>query len=480
MSSANTHLTPADDTASHIPKPHAQLTTGGTGPCDLRVPISDSPTDEFQQPSLLRQLWFDDQQYLAFKLDLFLSGTVTTMDYFSFGFIAAALVYQVYRFIFFFSAISIVRVLQSDGSTSSTPVSNAIFNLLVFSNIVQVLSICLCLAWVGIVLSLRSTNSLNSTAPGSEPPHYRCLSDFLGGVNRLALAWKHSSHRELLFESAAFLFPLSACLQLFAHTHAGACVPGSPTAALLYCIPASGTLPSGRVFLAFIAPIMVQSVAHLVRVRSVLINWLMTCAFVFASAARIEDLALEFVHILSALICLFIILRMDQFGRECHVVHMRELALQDAARRLELAESRAINARLEIEVLKTEKQVLESSSKEICTLMGNVAHDLKTPIQAISTGLELLRYLLCGFTGEQTNGDRIYMYYFNKWHLSRHLYFSFLFLLQVRVCPVQQFERGSLSCLAQLAGCRSLVVFEPRRKHRGRVSIHEGKRESQH
>jgi hypothetical protein len=371
--------------------------TCASGP-DLLVPISD-PAQPFQQPSqasLVRQLselWFDNQQYLAFKLDLFLSNSVTTMDYFSFGFVAAALVYQIYRFLLFFSAISVVRVVGSDGSTTS--VSNSIFNLLIFSNIVQILSICLCLAWLGIVLLLRSSDSLNSTAPEVELLHPSRLSDFVASVNKLALAWKQSSHRELLFESAAFLFPLSACLQLFAHASTGACVSGNPTAALLYCIPVGGTLPSGRVFLAFISPIIVQSVAHVVRVRSVLISWLMTCAFVFVSAVRIGDLALEIVHILSALLCLFIILRMDQFGRECYVVHMRELALQDAARRLELAESHAINARLEIEVLKTEKQLLESSSKEICTLMGNVAHDLKTPIQAISTGLELLRYLLC-------------------------------------------------------------------------------------
>ena len=401
MSSAGALATPARTAtqdlrmAAEIPDPPG---TPVLAPCDaaqvpapagadLLVPIPDPDPPERSTPLVvpfLHQIWHDNEEYISFKLELFLSGSVTAMDHLTFWFSVIALVYQVYRTSMFFAVISDVHVIVRNGGTRL--ISNAIFIQLIFGNIFQILSIFGCIAWLGMVLFLRRSDLSR---------HCRSFSGILSRAKELALAWKQSINRELLFDSATLLYTLSACLQLYAQSSAGACSPDTTGAELYFCIPAGGNLPSGRVFLVFIAPIITQSVFHVGRVRIVLLSWLLTCLFVFASAVRNGDLAFEIVHILSALLCLLIILRMDQFGRECYVVHIRELALQDAARRLELAESRAVNARLEIEVLKTEVLKTEASSKEICTLMGNVAHDLKTPIQAISTGLELLRYLLC-------------------------------------------------------------------------------------
>ncbi len=59
----------------------------------------------------------------------------------------------------------------------------------------------------------------------------------------------------------------------------------------------------------------------------------------------------------------------------------------------ELSTSKEGNIRLEIAFLRSEKQMLESNSSQLRALMGNVAHDLKTPLQAIAMGIELLRYV---------------------------------------------------------------------------------------
>jgi signal transduction histidine kinase len=61
--------------------------------------------------------------------------------------------------------------------------------------------------------------------------------------------------------------------------------------------------------------------------------------------------------------------------------------------RNELAAANAANATLEIALLRAEKQTIESNSRELRALMGNVAHDLKTPLQAISMGIEVFRYV---------------------------------------------------------------------------------------
>ncbi len=49
---------------------------------------------------------------------------------------------------------------------------------------------------------------------------------------------------------------------------------------------------------------------------------------------------------------------------------------------------------LERTLLETEKTNVETRSAELRSMMGNVAHDLKTPIQSIAMGVELLRYIL--------------------------------------------------------------------------------------
>lgn len=57
----------------------------------------------------------------------------------------------------------------------------------------------------------------------------------------------------------------------------------------------------------------------------------------------------------------------------------------------ELASANETNALLEVSLLRSEKQTLESNSSQLRAMMGNMAHDLKTPMQAVCMGIELCR-----------------------------------------------------------------------------------------
>jgi hypothetical protein len=152
------------------------------------------------------------------------------------------------------------------------------------------------------------------------------------------------------------------------------------------CTPSTFSLPSDRVSIIFITPIVAHVYLPSMRLSASLVSWLVGCTCIAASYVRI-GVFIDTFNLLTAAFVPMILFKFDAAVWSSFTLH--EQTVLDAERALSAVErTRA----LERTILETEKANVETRSAELRSMMGNVAHDLKTPIQSIAMGVELLRY----------------------------------------------------------------------------------------
>lgn len=344
--------------------------------------LTHASRSEYALVPYLQQLWFDDPEYLRFKPELLLASKTTMLDRFSWLFTVFALSFSLFRIGIYFGNLSHFRVAAPPpgaGLGGYAAIPGLAFNEQICAFVFMTGCLVFSLLYVGALFTLREHDAASHS-----------LSPVVTQMNALALAWIESPRVRLLFDLTAVLSVSGCGFDLLAAASTGSCLPDNAASWLLFCTPDGSKIPPDRVILAVFASVFVQAFMPAIRVRSILLCWALSCVFVLISTFKAD--VPDYMNVIGCGFCIFIILQMDEFGRDCFALHLRDLAVQEAERKLEIASSQKANADLEIALLKAEKSALETNSKAIRSIMGNVAHDLKTPIQSITIGLDLLRF----------------------------------------------------------------------------------------
>jgi hypothetical protein len=205
-------------------------------------------------------------------------------------------------------------------------------------------------------------------------------------VQSLAARLKASEAVSNLTGFTCIVCTLRMSLHLLYFTTLDACIEPPPfTATIPVCNPSGMGLPSDRAALALIMPVLVLVFMPCMRLWAALFSWLIGCVCMALAYARI-GVFVDTYNVLFAFCALYMLVRVDAFMWSAYQLHCS--TLHEAARReFGLQRTRS----LEMALIEAEKKALQVSTSELRALMGNVAHDLKTPIQSISSGVELLR-----------------------------------------------------------------------------------------
>jgi signal transduction histidine kinase len=196
-------------------------------------------------------------------------------------------------------------------------------------------------------------------------------------------------------ESRLYPFALSLCsiimslnhgLKLLWFTTLESCLVAPTSVSPGSCTPSTFSLPSDRVSIIFIIPIVAHVYLPSMRLSASLVSWLLGCTCIAASYVRI-GVFVDTLNLLTAAFVPVILFKFDAAVWSSFTLH--EQTVLDAERALSAVERTRV---LERTILETDKANVETRSAELRSMMGNVAHDLKTPIQSIAMGVELLRY----------------------------------------------------------------------------------------
>jgi signal transduction histidine kinase len=195
-------------------------------------------------------------------------------------------------------------------------------------------------------------------------------------------------------QSAAFSYFLSGAaightlhlgLKLIWFTTLAPCTAAPESLISQTCSPAMFSLPADRVAILVLVPLIAQLFLPAVRLGSSLISWLVGCVCLAVAYARLGVFADTFV-LLAVFFVPFLLIKSDTAMWSSFTLY--EQTRRDAEYALSAAEW---TRTLERTILENEKLNVETRAAELRSMMGNVAHDLKTPIQSIAMAVELLR-----------------------------------------------------------------------------------------
>ena len=198
-------------------------------------------------------------------------------------------------------------------------------------------------------------------------------------VQARAFRFLTSSHFSLFVGATCALASVRMGLNMLWLTELDACTaPPQLTVAIPSCNPAGMSLPSDRVALALAMPVIALVYLPGLRLCVAIISWAFVCACMCVFYAR-KGALVESYQVLNAACFLYILIKIDAF---------MWAAFRLQARRAVVAER---TLALEVALAESKRHAVESTSAELRALMGNVAHDLKTPILAITMTIDLLR-----------------------------------------------------------------------------------------
>jgi hypothetical protein len=208
-----------------------------------------------------------------------------------------------------------------------------------------------------------------------------------GCLHTAAMGFKLSSWLPSCVSLLSVLSTLRFGLHLIWYASLDACAsPPALTPSIPACSPSGMSLPSDRVAIMFLMPLLVLVFMPGMQFGASVLSWLIGCVCMCIAYA-LKGVFVDSYNALNAFFFLYALLKIDTVMWTAFVLYRS--AVHNTARSAAAA-SRA--RQLEVALTDAEKKTLESNSAELRALMGNVAHDLKTPIQSISMGIELLRY----------------------------------------------------------------------------------------
>lgn len=289
---------------------------------------------------------------------------------------------------FAFDAISIALLVVAQMSMFGTRLAlYRAFSLTTYFTIVVVLSdLCCVIFWSYIIITMCGRFGLAASI---------CKK-----INNSTL------YREVL-DLVTILSVVTAGVYLFARVEGGQCPSETNIWLSQQCNPVgrAGSIPEDTVLLNYLMPVIAQVVFKGVRFRTIVIAWAVATACVTGAICSIQGWV-QIYTILYSVFFLYISYEIERFMRVAYVQTLQTLVQTEGERDLESLrrdqEFTAERARLELHIItiqgvhdmqqaEQEKRAMELERDHLRSLIGNVAHDLKTPIQAISMGVEILK-----------------------------------------------------------------------------------------
>jgi hypothetical protein len=265
-------------------------------------------------------------------------------------------------------AWSVAFTISGDATSTSLG-----FALAKASEIARIMSFCVLAIVAGSSIML---NNIDPSTTGR-----------LATMRSIALAVQNSAVFPYAVSFLSIGFTTQLGLKLLWFTTLESCTAAPSLFGAKVCAPSNFSLPADRVAIIFIAPIIVQVFFPSTRLSSLLCSWLIGCICIALSYARI-GVFVDSLNLLTAVFVPIIMFKFDAAMWSSFTLHTQ--TLRDAER--ELAAAQRTRA-LERTLMETEKHAIETREADLRSIMGNVAHDLKTPIQSISMGIELLRFV---------------------------------------------------------------------------------------
>lgn len=198
--------------------------------------------------------------------------------------------------------------------------------------------------------------------------------------------WLCFCHKWRIEDIIIITTTFSGGLNLIARVFNGQCNDLNNIWSSLQCNPTAdlGSLPLDQVCLLYLTPLMCQSVFRVVTAEALTFSWILILIFVLTSSVQVGGL-LQVWMIFYSIIFINISVIMERVMRLSFVQRqeMLDLAHLRSKYDLQLVEFSAENERKH-----KEKEIFQLRS-----LMGNVAHDLKTPLHSIEADLAVLGFI---------------------------------------------------------------------------------------
>ena len=168
------------------------------------------------------------------------------------------------------------------------------------------------------------------------------------------------------------------------------------------CNPAAASfgLPHDHVIFLILSPLLIQAMVNGMTYRGTLICWCISTSALVACAIYVRG-RLEMLSFVSCLSILVLIYRYEKLGRitflnikntaAAEIEKRGHILLQQSAEHDLLSEK--IKHELEIWSMKAHEEcrLMEREQQQMVAMIGNIAHDLKTPLQSFLMDLESLK-----------------------------------------------------------------------------------------
>jgi hypothetical protein len=297
----------------------------------------------------LVEIFFEDADFLKFKRMLM----ENSVDVFSVSLMV--------------SIILFLLIFTTSSNTSSSELSSAIATA---STVTRVISFLLLIPVFCIMSAIQHLDASGRFA----------------SVRALSLNFCNTSVFPYVLNAVSLAMTLQPGLKLIWYTTLEQCTGAPESLFSLSCNPSLLSLPSDRVAILFVIPVVIHVLFPSIPLRISILSWLIGCTCLVISYFRLGEFA-DGYNIINACFFLYILIKIDASTWSSYILHRKSVA--DAEREIEAS---LRTRKLELALLEAENHALENRSSELRALMGNVAHDLKTPIQSMLMGIENLRY----------------------------------------------------------------------------------------
>jgi signal transduction histidine kinase/CheY-like chemotaxis protein len=172
-------------------------------------------------------------------------------------------------------------------------------------------------------------------------------------------------------------------IYLLARVHVGECKNGTDIFESQYCNPvaASNSIPHDQVLLLYSIPIVCQCLFRGISVEALVTCWIATVFFVLYALIEVRGWR-QIWTLAYAILFMNISYEMERSYRVLFVQRMK------VAYSAEVTERHKLN--MQAKSLSIESKLREREALQLRSLMGNVAHDLKTPLHSLEADLEVL------------------------------------------------------------------------------------------
>ena len=206
-------------------------------------------------------------------------------------------------------------------------------------------------------------------------------------IYRRSVTFQHFAVKIHLQDAICIVSVIVNGLTLLARVYAGQCPSDSTLWTSQTCNPFAdaGSIPFDQVMLTYLCPIVVQLVVRGISITALVFTWLLGVVFVATATAFVDSYQQTWSMVYS--VYFFVIIFMiEGLTRTTFVQGQAMIAAYAESSKLELVF-------LELSS-KVDKKLKEKEVYQLKSLMGNVAHDLKTPLHSIEADLEIIRIFI--------------------------------------------------------------------------------------